>query len=73
MVLDTRTLELGKEGVRAAVPTDFKKAAFEADSLENIAASVGRGEGDGWMYQCMPKTKVTRNGPRDRNPTTSIG
>jgi hypothetical protein len=31
----TLTVELEGEGVRAAVPTDFK-AAFEADSLENI-------------------------------------
>jgi len=40
-----RTVGLGKEGVRVAVPTDFR-AAFEVDSLENIA--VFRGE-DGWL------------------------
>jgi hypothetical protein len=37
----TRTVELGREGIRAAVATGFK-AAFEADSLENIVVFRGR-------------------------------
>jgi hypothetical protein len=49
----TRTVELGREGARVAVPTDFK-AAFEADTLENIVV-FGGGGGDGWLQTEKPK------------------
>lgn len=42
------TVELEGEGVRAAVPTDFK-AAFELDSLENIVVFLGGGDEAGWV------------------------
>ena len=54
-----------------AVPTDLK-AAFEADSLENIVV-FSRGGEDGWLQTEKPKAALTRNGPRDQNPTNSIG
>ena len=67
----TRTVELGRECVRVVVPTDLK-AAFEADSLENI---VGFWTGKrGWLAAVRKvKAALTRNGPREQNPTDSIG
>ena len=52
----TRTVELERVCVRVVVPTDFK-AAFEADSLENIVDPGGLGRERTWETGCRPKSQ----------------
>ena len=42
-------------------------------SREHCGFLENEGEGDGWLLTEKLKIALTRNGPRDQNPTNSIG